>query len=77
MKEALTGWSRTIATIDGKQVPVRHGGPTSPTWEERFPNLGMPRSKKPNERGDFIVSVKIKFPLSLTAEQKRKLKEIL
>jgi DnaJ homolog subfamily B member 4 len=77
LKEALTGWSRTVATIDGKQVPVRHGGPTQPTWEERFPNLGMPRSKKPNERGDFIVGVKIKFPTSLTSEQKRKLKEIL
>ena len=37
----------------------------------------MPKSKKPNERGDFVIGVKIKFPTSLTAEQKNKLKEIL
>ena len=77
LKEALTGWSRTVATIDGKQVPVHSGGPTQPTWEERFPNLGMPRSKKPTERGDFIVGVRIKFPTSLTTDQKSKLKQIL
>jgi DnaJ family protein B protein 4 len=37
----------------------------------------MPKSKKPNERGDFVVGVRIKFPTSLTADQKQKLKEIL
>jgi DnaJ family protein B protein 4 len=58
-------------------VPVRHAGPTPPTWEERFPNLGMPKSKKPNERGDFVVGVKIEFPTALTAAQKESLKETL
>jgi len=77
LKEALTGWSRTIQTIDGKQVPVRHSGPTPPTWIDRFPNFGMPKSKKPHERGDFIVGVNIRFPTSLTAQQKQQLKEIL
>lgn len=52
-------------------------GPTAPTWTDRFPGQGMPKSKKPTERGDFIVGVRIKFPRSLTAEQKEKLKEIL
>jgi DnaJ family protein B protein 4 len=37
----------------------------------------MPKSKKPSERGDFVVGVNIKFPTSLTAEQKAKLREIL
>jgi DnaJ family protein B protein 4 len=37
----------------------------------------MPKSKTPEKRGDFIVGVKIKFPTSLTADQKKKLKEIL
>jgi DnaJ family protein B protein 4 len=58
-------------------VPVRHAGPTPPTWEEKFPNLGMPKSKKPGERGDFVVGVKIKFPTSLTPQQKQQLREIL
>ena len=77
LKEALTGWKKTVTTIDGRQLPVSGGGPTQPGFEERFPHLGMPLSKKPNERGDFIVEVKINFPRSLTPAQKTKLKEIL
>ncbi|KAF1981804.1 DnaJ-domain-containing protein [Aulographum hederae CBS 113979] len=77
LKEALTGWRRTITTIDGKNVNVSASGPTAPTFEERFPALGMPKSKTPSQRGDFVVGVKIKFPTSLTADQKAKLKEIL
>ena len=79
LKEALTGWQRTISTIDGKQVPVRGGGPTPPGFRETFPNLGMPKSKGKNkdERGDMIVEVKVKFPTSLTLAQKSHLKEIL
>lgn len=77
LKEALTGWKRTVQTIDGKQISVSSSGPTQPTFEERFPQLGMPKSKTPTQRGDFVVGVKIKFPPSLTAAQKTKLKEIL
>jgi len=77
LKEALTGWSKKVSTIDGKQLQVASGGPTAPTWTERYPGLGMPKSKKPNERGDFVVCVRIKFPTSLTATQKSQLKEIL
>ncbi|KAK8221289.1 hypothetical protein HDK77DRAFT_134998 [Phyllosticta capitalensis] len=77
LKEALTGWRRTVQTIDGKQVAVGGSGPTPPTYTDRFPGLGMPKSKKPQERGDFVVGVNIKFPTSLTTDQKNKLKEIL
>ncbi|EEH16655.1 hypothetical protein PABG_06742 [Paracoccidioides brasiliensis Pb03] len=77
LKEALTGWSRTVTTIDGKQLRVSGSGPTSPGFEERFPSLGMPKSKFAGQRGDMIVKVKVKFPTTLTAAQKSKLKEIL
>ncbi|KAH7122592.1 DNAJ heat shock family protein-like protein [Dendryphion nanum] len=77
LKEALTGWKRTVQTIDQKQLPVSHSGPTGPTWTERFPNLGMPKSKKPTERGDFVVGVNIKFPTSLSQQQKDQLRKIL
>jgi DnaJ homolog subfamily B member 4 len=77
LKEALTGWKKTVTTIDGRQLPVSGGGPTPPGFEERFPHLGMPLSKKPNERGDFIVAVKVNFPKYLTPAQKSKLKEDL
>jgi len=77
LKEALTGWSRTVKTIDGKQLNVGSAGPTPPTYTDRYPGLGMPKSKTPSERGDFIVGVKIGFPKSLTADQKTQLKQIL
>jgi DnaJ family protein B protein 4 len=77
LKEALTGWSRKVATIDGKQVNVSSAGPTQPTFQERFPSQGMPKSKTPTQRGDFVVGVKIKYPTTLTAQQKQQLKEIL
>jgi DnaJ homolog subfamily B member 4 len=76
LKEALTGWSKTVTTIEGRQLPVSGAGPTQPGHQERFPNLGMP-TKKAGERGDFIVEVKVKFPTSLTQAQKSQLKEIL
>ncbi|KAI5461473.1 psi protein [Mariannaea sp. PMI_226] len=77
LKEALTGWKRTVTTIDGRQLNLDKGGPTQPNSEERFPGLGMPISKKPGHRGDFVIRYKINFPTSLTAAQKQKLKEIL
>jgi len=77
LKESLTGWTKTVQTIDGKQVSVSHSGPSGPDWKTSYPELGMPKSKKPSERGDFIVGVNIKFPASLTASQKQQLREIL
>ncbi|KAJ8613096.1 hypothetical protein MRB53_037148 [Persea americana] len=77
LKEALTGFSKTVTTIDGKQISCSSAGPVGPTWTNRFPELGMPKPKKPSERGDFIVGVKIKFPTSLTPDQKTQLRQVL
>lgn len=77
LKEALTGWKRTVATIDGKQLNIEKGGPTQPGSTDRYPGLGMPIAKKPGTRGDFVIKYNVKFPTSLTAEQKQKLKEVL
>lgn len=77
LKEALTGWERRVTTIDGKQLPVRGAGPTEPGSIQTFPGQGMPISKKPGQRGDFIVEIKVKFPKVLTTAQKQKIKEAL
>jgi len=77
LKEALTGWKRTVATIDGKQINIEKAGPTQPGSKDSYPGLGLPLSKKPDTRGNFVITYNVKFPISLTAEQKRKLKEIL
>ncbi|KAK8136262.1 psi1 [Apiospora sp. TS-2023a] len=77
LKEALTGWKRLVTTIDGKQITVEKSGPTQPGSSDTYPNQGMPISKKPGERGNFVIKYNVKFPTSLTAQQKAQLKEIL
>ena len=77
LKEALIGWKQTVETIDGRQITVSGGGPTQPGQEIPYPELGMPKSKKPSERGDMIIEVKVKFPTFLTAQQKQQLAQIL
>ncbi|KAK7750214.1 Molecular chaperone (DnaJ superfamily) [Diatrype stigma] len=77
LKEALTGWKRTVTTIDGRQLNIEKAGPTGPGTSDTYPGLGMPISKKTGERGNFIVKYNVKFPTSLTARQKQQLREIL
>ncbi|KAI0525543.1 hypothetical protein F5B22DRAFT_346365 [Xylaria bambusicola] len=77
LKEALTGWKRTVTTIDGKQLNLEKGGPTGTGMTDSYPGLGMPISKKQNERGNFIIKYNVKFPTYLTPQQKQQLKEIL
>jgi DnaJ family protein B protein 4 len=77
LKEALTGWEKSVPTIDSKQIRVAKGGPTPPGSSERFPGLGMPNSKRPAEKGDFVVKFNVRFPTTLTSQQKEKLREIL
>ncbi|KAI0101561.1 hypothetical protein GGR51DRAFT_563464 [Nemania sp. FL0031] len=77
LKEALTGWKRTVTTIDGKQINIEKAGPTGPGMSDSYPGQGMPISKKQGERGNFIIKYNVKFPTSLTAQQKQQLKMIL
>ncbi|KAI1004101.1 hypothetical protein K3495_g4116 [Podosphaera aphanis] len=77
LKEALTGWSRTVTTIDGKQIHIEKTGPTQPGTKDEYPGQGMPLCKSPGTKGKFIITYQVKFPTYLTAEQKRMLKEIL
>ncbi|KAG0199622.1 hypothetical protein BGX28_007127 [Mortierella sp. GBA30] len=77
--EALTGFSKTVKTIDGKTLPISSSGARviQPGQEDRFPDEGMPISKKPGQKGDFIVKFKVKFPTQLTPTQKEGLRKIL
>ncbi|KAK3903763.1 protein psi1 [Staphylotrichum tortipilum] len=77
LKEALTGWKRTITTIDGKNLNIDKAGPTQPGSSDVYPALGMPISKKPGQRGSFVVRYNVRFPMTLSPTQKQKLREIL
>lgn len=51
-------------------ILARGAGPTQPGKQEIFPELGMPNSRKPDERGDFIVTANVKFPATLSEKSK-------
>lgn len=74
-KESLLGFSKTIQTIDGRQIPISKTQPVRPTDRTRYPGQGMPLSKNPNERGDLVVTYEIDYPVFLTDRQKRVIAE--
>ncbi len=77
LKEALTGWKRTVTTIDGKSLNLERSNPTQPGAKDSYPGLGMPISKKPGQHGAFVIKYNVHFPLTLTPTQRQQLKEIL
>lgn len=74
-KEALTGFSRIITTLDGKKLKVSQGRPVQPGQVFSFPERGMPVSKTPGKFGDLKVEVQVDFPLTLTPQQKQAIEE--
>lgn len=74
--EALTGFSKTIATIDGKHLKITSINPVQPGHEISYPGHGMPYSKDPSVRGDLIVICKVIFPSTISPEKKTALKQI-
>lgn len=74
LTEALTGFSRTLNHLDGKAVIVANEGVTKPFMTLVIGNEGMP-SKTGN--GDLLVQVNVKFPKSLSSNQKEQIAKIL
>jgi DnaJ family protein B protein 4 len=67
--ESLVGWTRMIPTIEGKYIEFSVTQPTGPNWTQTYPGLGMPDFKDEKTRGNLIVSVKIKYPETLSVLQ--------
>ncbi|ORZ07656.1 hypothetical protein BCR42DRAFT_455954 [Absidia repens] len=75
--EALTGFSKTITTLDGRKLKVNNSNAVIQTGQEsRVPNEGMPNSKT-GKKGDLFVKYEVTFPTSLSAEQKEGIKKLL
>ncbi|PVU90580.1 hypothetical protein BB559_000710 [Furculomyces boomerangus] len=78
LEEALCGFKKTIKTIDGRSLTVENvTNVVDPGQESRISNEGMPISKTPGKKGDLIITYNVKFPRSLTPNQKAKIKEAL
>lgn len=69
--ESLCGWSRTVPTLDGREVRVERQEVTPPSWSTVYAGLGMPRASRPGARSNLAVRVSIKYPERISHEQKK------
>lgn len=75
LKEALTGFSRIVETLDGKKLKVENKNPINPGHVIRFPERGMPISKRPGAKGDLVITIKVVFPSKLTDAQRKAIED--
>lgn len=72
---ALLGGELEVSTID-KAVKLTVPPESDSGKTFRLKGLGMPKLNNPEKRGDLYVTLQIQVPKKLTAEQKKKFKEL-
>jgi len=77
LAQALTGVKIELPTLDGRRLNVEIRDVISPGFQKIIPGEGMPLQKNPEQKGNLVIKFNIKFPMSLSDEQKKRLKEIL
>ena len=75
LKQALLGFNVKIKHLDGHEVEVSKGPGqiTQPGEVMRIREEGMPKYGMASEKGDLLVTFKIRNPETLTPEQRVKL----
>ncbi|XP_010415583.1 PREDICTED: dnaJ homolog subfamily B member 13-like [Camelina sativa] len=75
--EALTGYTVSLTTLDGRRLTIPVTNVISPEYEEVVPKEGMPLQKDQTKKGNLRIKFNIKFPTRLTSEQKTGVKKLL
>ncbi|KAF7124843.1 hypothetical protein RHSIM_Rhsim12G0056300 [Rhododendron simsii] len=75
--ETLTGKTLDLIALDGRNITMPLKGITRPSHEVVIPNEGMPVSKEPGKKGNLRIKFDVKFPSSLSEEQKFDLRRVL
>jgi len=68
--EALTGFSKKVTHLDGREVTVEENGVTSPYDTKRIEGEGMPLHDVPSQKGDLYVKIKVNWPAKVSEAQK-------
>lgn len=68
--EALCGFTRSVKTLDDRELSVSNKAVTVPGQEMRFPGRGMPSQKDPAQKGALVITVRVVFPTQLSDSQK-------
>ncbi|KAI7990987.1 DnaJ protein ERDJ3B [Camellia lanceoleosa] len=74
--QALVGFEKTIKHLDEHLVDISTKGITKPKEVKKFKGQGMPLHFS-TKKGDLYVAFEVLFPISLTEDQKTKIKAIL
>ncbi|KAJ6798643.1 Uncharacterized protein M6B38_210260 [Iris pallida] len=77
LREALTGCTVHLTTLDGRNLSVPVNSVISPSYEEVIQGEGMPITKESSKKGDLRIRFQIKFPTMLTPEQRTGIMELL
>lgn len=77
LAEALSGYTASITTLDGRKLTIPINNVIHPSYEEVVPKEGMPIPKDPSKKGNLRIRFNIKFPARLTSEQKAGIKKLL
>jgi len=75
--EALAGFSKKIKHLDGHTVDVIRTDVTKPGQVISIEGEGMPMHNFPSQTGSLHIEITVKFPTSLTEEQKEGFKNLL
>ncbi|XP_057955468.1 uncharacterized protein LOC131149227 [Malania oleifera] len=75
--EALNGYTVRLTMLDGRSLSILINNVIHPNYEEVVPGEGMPIPKDSKRRGNLRIKFDIKFPATLTAEQKAGIKKLL
>lgn len=75
--EALTGCTVQVVTLDERTLNIPVKSIVSPTYEEVVQGEGMPITREPSRKGNLRIKFQIKFPTSLTGDQKAAIQQLL
>ena len=74
--DALVGFDQTFTHFDGRAVPLRRDGVTTPGWVARVPGEGMPVYNEHKKHGDLIVTYQVDFPKKLDEKTREQVKRL-
>lgn len=76
LEQALSGTTVQVITLDNRTLNIPINEIVSPGYQKIVPNEGMP-ARPANSKGNLIIRFSIKFPRSLSAQQKEAVKRAL
>ncbi len=75
LSEAILGVTVSVPTIDDKQLSLKIPPGTKHGTKMRLSGHGLPDMKN-NKKGDLYVSIQVKIPKNISAEQKKLVEEL-